>query len=227
MRHRPIPQGRPARRSRRGVAVPAKVMLLTIGITADMDPTLVIRSRRADTSIVIHDDLGFSFNAVDRVVHGLYQAGSALDPIELFELGFDAVYDLGGWERAEHMDGQAYRFYLIDDVPWISDPTQIDAMAVEMAALVRAGRRVVVNCSAGLNRSGLLVGRTLIELGHAPAEAVALVRSARGPHALSNVAFTKFLLIDRTPRRLALRDHGVSDQRSTATANPPRSEAGV
>ena len=87
---------------------------------------------------MIHDELGFSLNAVDRVVHGLYQAGSALDPIEFFEIGFDEVLDLGGWERAEHMDGQAYRFYLIDDVPWISEPDTIDAMAVEIAAWVRA-----------------------------------------------------------------------------------------
>jgi hypothetical protein len=183
---------------------------------------LVIRSGGAGSSIVIHDELGFSFNALDRVVHRLYQAGSALDPIDLFELGFDAVFDLCGWERAEHMDGQAYRFYLIDDVPWISDPGEIDAMAVEIAALVLAGRRVVVNCSAGLNRSGLLVGRTLIQLGHPPAEAVELVREARGPHALSNVAFTKFLLIDCTPRRLALRDHRSGKHRSTAGTSASR-----
>jgi voltage-gated potassium channel len=83
------------------------------------------------------------------------------------------------------MDGQAYRFFLIDDVPWIPDPGAIDAMAAEIAAWVRAGKRAAVNCSAGLNRSGLLVGRTLIELGHTPAEAVELVRRVRGPHALS------------------------------------------
>jgi protein-tyrosine phosphatase len=64
---------------------------------------------------------------------------------------------------------------------------------------------VVVNCSAGLNRSGLLVGRALIEHGHTPAEAVELVRAARGAHALSNVAFTQFLLLDCTPRRIAAR----------------------
>jgi hypothetical protein len=136
---------------------------------------------RADVPLVIvnAEPTPYSFNVVDRVVHGLYQAGSALDPVEFFELGFDEVFDLGGWERAAHMEGQAYRFYLIGDVPWISDPGAIEAMGVEIAALVRAGKRVVVNCSAGLNRSGLLVGRMLIELGHTPAEAVELVRQAR------------------------------------------------
>jgi protein-tyrosine phosphatase len=55
---------------------------------------------------------------------------------------------------------------------------------------------VAVNCAAGLNRSGLLVGRALIEFGHPPLEAIDLVRSARGPWALSNVGFTRFLIIE-------------------------------
>lgn len=40
---------------------------------------------------------------------------------------------------------------------------------------------------------GLLVGRALIELGHQPLQAIDLVRAARGPWALSNVGFTRFL----------------------------------
>ena len=53
-----------------------------------------------------------------------------------------------------------------------------------------------MNCAAGLNRSGLVVGRSLIDLGYGPAEAILKVRAARGMWALSNVAFTKFLLLD-------------------------------
>ncbi len=53
-----------------------------------------------------------------------------------------------------------------------------------------------MNCAASLNRSGLLVGRALIELGHPPLEAIDLVRAARGPWALSNVGFTRFLLLE-------------------------------
>ena len=60
--------------------------------------------------------------------------------------------------------------------------------------MVDAGDRVVVNCAAGLNRSGLIVGRALIALGHEPAEVVELIREARGPRALFNRTFERFLL---------------------------------
>jgi hypothetical protein len=68
---------------------------------------------------------------------------------------------------------------------------------------------------SGLNRSGLLVGRTLIELGYTPTEAVELIRAARGPHALSNRAFVRWLLIDCTPRRLAERSRQSLDARGS------------
>ena len=148
------------------------------------------------------DELGYPLNPYDEVVPGLFQASSRLDPAELFER-FDAVFDLCGWDRGGTVPDPRYRFHLIDDVPWIEHPEAIHLLAVEIAGLVRSGESVVVNCAAGLNRSGLLVGRTLIELGHTPVEAVDLVRSARGTRALSNKEFARFLLIECTPRSLA------------------------
>lgn len=150
------------------------------------------------------DELGYPLNPYDEVVPGLFQASSRLEPAELFER-FDAVFDLCGWDRGASVPDPRYRFHLIDDVPWIEDPDSIHRLAAEVAGLVRSGGSVVVNCAAGLNRSGLLVGRSLIELGHTPAEAVELVRRARGFHALSNREFTRFLLIECTPRSLATR----------------------
>ena len=148
------------------------------------------------------DELGYPLNPYDEVVPGLFQASSRLEPAQLFER-FDAVFDLCGWDRGGSAPDPRYRFHLIDDVPWIEDRDAIHRLAAEVAGLVRSGASVIVNCAAGLNRSGLLVGRTLIELGHTPAEAVELVRGARGFHALSNKEFTRFLLIECTPRSLA------------------------
>ena len=54
-----------------------------------------------------------------------------------------------------------------------------------------------------MNRSGLLVGRALVELGYTPEEAIEAVRRARGPMVLSNQHFVRFLLVDCTPRALA------------------------
>jgi hypothetical protein len=58
---------------------------------------------------------------------------------------------------------------------------------------------------SGVNRSGLLVGRALVALGYAPGEAIGAVRAARGPMALNNRHFVRFLLVDCTPRALARR----------------------
>ena len=98
---------------------------------------------------------------------------------------------------------ETYVVHPIDDVPWISDPSAIHELGTRVAEHLRRGDRVVINCMSGLNRSGLLVGRALVGLGYPPIEAVELVRKARGPHALSNRQFVRFLLIDCTPRRLA------------------------
>ena len=142
------------------------------------------------------DDEGYPVNGFDEVVPGLVQADTTFTPTQLFDQGFDAVFDVCGWNRGDGMADRPYVFYLLDDVPWIPDPEGIHDLGLAIAALVRAGQRVSVNCAAGLNRSGLLVGRALIELGHPPLEAIDLVRAARGPWALSNVGFTRFLLFE-------------------------------
>ncbi|MBZ5740039.1 protein-tyrosine phosphatase family protein [Nocardioides mangrovi] len=66
---------------------------------------------------------------------------------------------------------------------------RVDEVARTVATAVRDGRSVLVRCSGGLNRSGLVVAIALVHLGHTSDEAVALVRAARGPWALTNPAF--------------------------------------
>jgi hypothetical protein len=143
------------------------------------------------------DDDGWPLDGYDEVIPGLAQADTTWSPAELLdEHGFDAVFDLCGWPRGEGMKERPYVFFQLDDVPRIPDPGAIDDLGAAVAALVRSDRRVVVNCAAGLNRSGLIVGRALIELGYPPAEAIRLVREARGPWALSNIEFARYLLIE-------------------------------
>jgi hypothetical protein len=70
---------------------------------------------------------------------------------------------------------------------------RVDELARAIAEAVDSGRRVLVRCSGGLNRSGLVVASTLVRLGHTPDDAIDLVRGARGPWALTNPAFVSFL----------------------------------
>ena len=77
--------------------------------------------------------------------------------------------------------------------------SRVDELSSLAAQAVDAGRRVLVRCSGGLNRSGLVVASTLVRLGYAPDEAIDLVRRARGPWALTNPAFVAHLRGSRTP----------------------------
>ena len=45
---------------------------------------------------------------------------------------------------------------------------RVDELAGVVADAVGDGRRVLVRCSGGLNRSGLVVATTLVRLGHEP-----------------------------------------------------------
>ena len=63
-----------------------------------------------------------------------------------------------------------YSFHPLDDVPFIADAETIHTLG-SIASLVRSGKHVAVNCMSGVNRSGLLVGRALVELGYTPEEA--------------------------------------------------------
>ena len=76
---------------------------------------------------------------------------------------------------------------------------RVDEVAERVADAVRDGRRVLVRCSGGLNRSGLVVASALVRLGSTPDQAIAAVRAARGPWALTNPAFVVHLrgLADR------------------------------
>ena len=61
------------------------------------------------------------------------------------------------------------------------------------AQLVRDRRRVLVTCHAGRNRSGLVTGFALMDLGMRAEDAIRCIRHARGDDALSNTYFVKLL----------------------------------
>jgi hypothetical protein len=138
------------------------------------------------------------------VVPGLTQASAAHSPAEMLSM-FDVLIDVGGRDRWEGDPDPRYRFHPLDDVPFIADAEMIHTVGERIASLVGEGKHVAVSCLSGVNRSGLLVGRALVELGYTPEEAIDAVRRARGPMALSNRHFVRFLLVECTPRALARR----------------------
>ncbi|BCJ54653.1 hypothetical protein Asp14428_61280 [Actinoplanes sp. NBRC 14428] len=70
--------------------------------------------------------------------------------------------------------------YVPHPVPDRGVPDDAVALGVRLAAHVRAGRFVVTQCFAGIGRSTLLAGVTLVMLGVEPERALAMVAEARG-----------------------------------------------
>ncbi|MFV8188107.1 protein-tyrosine phosphatase family protein [Streptomyces sp. AF1B] len=55
------------------------------------------------------------------------------------------------------------------------------------------GRKVLVRCYHGYNRSGLVVAHALVRRGHSAEQAIRLIRSRRSPWALHNELFVDYL----------------------------------
>lgn len=89
----------------------------------------------------------------------------------------------------------------MDDNPYqpvsAADAKRVRDIAALLAKDVLAGRRVLITCQMGANRSGLVTGMTLRALGHGGDAAVALIRERRilggGEKALFNPVFAAFV----------------------------------
>ena len=65
----------------------------------------------------------------------------------------------------------------------------------------KSGKKVLVRCQAGWNRSGICVALTLMKDGYKAKDAIDLIRARRSPHALCNEDFVRYLEdLSRTKR---------------------------
>lgn len=122
------------------------------------------------------------------IVAGVWQSGSP-EPGQRW----DAVIDLdGGQPPLDDVD--CYLRWRIEDGP-APEQALLVALADFVRDLRRNGKRTLIHCAGGMNRSALIVAAALIRDGMAPREAVALIRERR-PGALSNSEFVTLLLND-------------------------------
>jgi protein-tyrosine phosphatase len=83
-------------------------------------------------------------------------------------------------------------FPIADDDQQLPNLVKLRAVARMAAALVSQGHRVLSHCGMGFNRSALMAGVILVELGMTGTEAVARLRQRRSG-ALYNEMFSTFL----------------------------------
>lgn len=85
------------------------------------------------------------------------------------------------------------RLPLIDDGADLQYLPELHKVAAEMAGVMVDGGDVVTLCRQGRNRSGLVSGLILYELGMGGPEAVRLIRSKRKRRSLSTPEFAAYL----------------------------------
>lgn len=120
----------------------------------------------------------------------LFQSTAIDDPLEVWN--FNLVVDLeGGFDRFFPMT-PTYLYWHIFDIPVVPDTEQLWNVARFAFNAWKGGMKVLVHCTQGKNRSGLVNGCILWLDGMKGEDAVALIRMKR-PGALFNPVFVKYL----------------------------------
>ncbi|RSN68560.1 MULTISPECIES: protein-tyrosine phosphatase family protein [Actinomadura] len=125
--------------------------------------------------------------------HHYREAGGARVPA-VVRGEFDLVVSL--YVRDGHGPGAGveHRRVAIPDGPLTAAQLEAVCRAAEgVAEAVRDGRRVLVRCHSGYNRSGLVVVQALVGLGYGVDDAIFLVRYRRSRWALNNPLFVDYL----------------------------------
>jgi protein-tyrosine phosphatase len=129
-------------------------------------------------------DLGADLDAL-RDVHGVDVIVPLIEDYELQALGIPNLV-----QEAEARGMIARRMPIQDqNVP---DPEKTRALADELAAHLKAGRKVLVHCKGGLGRAGTIASSTLVRLGASAEDAITRVRAGR-PGAVENEKQEQFI----------------------------------
>jgi len=147
------------------------------------------------------------------ILPGLWQGGThdfdTLEfpkeyPIWKSQREFDSVATLYavahpvGWGVAERRYGFPDSALSEKDIPEIHD------LADWVYEEWKSGKKVLVRCQMGWNRSSLVTALVLMKDGHKAKDAIDLIRARRSPHALCNEDFVRYLEdLSRTKRSSA------------------------
>lgn len=115
------------------------------------------------------------------------------DILLMDEPRFDAILNLFQWGEYVLPEGvEQLTVEMYDSLSEVSD--QVDELADTVIRWLNSGKRVLVHCQAGLNRSSLVVARILMKKYSMTAdEAIKLIRDQRSPTCLCNETFENYL----------------------------------
>lgn len=143
----------------------------------------------AHAAVKAGGDGHFSMPLITEILPGLWQGG-CIDGLKLAE-DFDLVISLYPWQQFKlgpNTSIVSQEAYDADDVP------DVENLVHTAFTAWKDGKKVLIHCQAGLNRSGLVAAQVLTRDGYSPADAIALLREKRSPVVLCNQAFENWLL---------------------------------
>ena len=151
-----------------------------------------------DTSAFVGVPTGASLIYTDRSGGKLFQGGNDSIP-KAKRLGIDTVV-LAAYEHQPSLDPDldVIRVHMDDDYPSTQFLPTFTRVVSEVAGLVsdrvRTGRRVLVTCWQGRNRSGIVTAIALRKLTDmSGSAAIHTLRRRRGPGVLTNSAFAEIV----------------------------------
>ena len=102
-----------------------------------------------------------------------------------------SLYHDPGYDPAPGVHHYFYRITDADLNP--DDHSALDELAAMIELELEGGKKVLVRCQAGINRSALVTGLTMLRLGTSVDRALDTMRSRRSPYVLMNRSFVAYL----------------------------------
>jgi len=107
---------------------------------------------------------------------------------------FDLVISLSQQDGHGPADNVEHHCARLPDQPLTSGQLEtVCRLAATAVDGLRQGRRVLVRCHSGYNRSGLVVAQVLVTMGYSAEDAVYVIRYRRSRWALNNHVFVDYL----------------------------------
>jgi protein tyrosine phosphatase len=107
---------------------------------------------------------------------------------------FDTVVTMYAFAKPVDWFVKEFRFGIYDSDMKDFETEELHDLVVAAHKDWKKGKRVLVRCQAGINRSGLVMALMLIRDGYEPKDAIHLMREKRGQAVLANKHFEKWLM---------------------------------
>lgn len=107
---------------------------------------------------------------------------------------FDTVISLYQYSNPVGWFVKELRYCVYDSIIGELNQTELFSIVRFAHAEWKNGKKTLIRCQAGLNRSSLVTALVLIREGYTPEDAVALIRKKRSSWCLFNQDFEKYLL---------------------------------